>query len=81
MCVNENLPNKRIYQQGLYLNYCLWKTEICPKMVANSNVSVILVILPVPVLVIVSVGFEGERVWVEVVSLTEEYSELFVSKL
>ena len=29
----------------------------------------------------VSVGFEGKRVWFEVVSLTEECSELFVSKL
>ena len=29
----------------------------------------------------VSVGFEGERVWFEVVSLMEECSEWFVSKL
>ena len=29
----------------------------------------------------VSGGFEGERVWSEVVSLTEECSELFVSEL
>ena len=29
----------------------------------------------------VSMGFEGERVWFEVVSLMEECSELFVSEL
>ena len=29
----------------------------------------------------VSVGFEGERVWFEVVSLTKECSESFVSNL
>ena len=30
---------------------------------------------------VVLLGFEGECGWVEVVSLTEEYSEFFVSKL
>ena len=29
----------------------------------------------------VSEGFEGERVWAEVVSLTDECSELFISEL
>ena len=29
----------------------------------------------------VSIRFKGERMWFEVVSLTEECSELFVSKL
>ena len=68
------IANSRIYQQGLYLNYCLWKTEICPKMVANSKcfhqrVSVLISV------VLLSVGFEGERVLCEVVSLMKEYSE------